>query len=102
LSAESAGATVAVIAARAGISVPAAWQALLARENNGTAARVKGSRPGIADTWTPAAPPATAAETPGAGGTPDDGRAAAKPAVGTAEVGQPAPGPAQSPTLSTS
>ena len=82
MSAEPAGATVAVIAARADISVPAAWQAPLAHEKNGTAARVKGSRPGIADTWTPAVPPAPAAETPGAGSTPDDGQAAAQPAVG--------------------
>jgi hypothetical protein len=54
LSAEPAGAAVTVIAARAGISA-AARQALLAHEKNGTATRVKGSRPGIADTWTPAA-----------------------------------------------
>jgi hypothetical protein len=55
LSAEPAGATVAVIAARAGISTAAARQALIAHEKNGTATRVKGSRPGIADTWTFAA-----------------------------------------------
>ena len=29
---------------------------MLAHEKNGTAARIKGSQPGIADTWTPAAP----------------------------------------------
>jgi len=57
LSDEPGGATVAVIAARAGINTAAARQALLAHEKNGTATRVKGSRPGIADTWTPAAPP---------------------------------------------
>jgi hypothetical protein len=56
-SAEPGGATVAVIAARTGISMPAARLALLAHEKNGTAARIEGSRPGIADTWTPAAPP---------------------------------------------
>jgi hypothetical protein len=56
LSAEPGGVTVAVIAARTGISMPAARQALLAHEKNGTATRIKGSRPGIADTWTPAAP----------------------------------------------
>jgi hypothetical protein len=56
LSAEPGGATVAVIAARTGISMSAARQALLAHEKNGTAARIKGSRPGIADIWTPAAP----------------------------------------------
>ncbi len=74
--------------------MPTARQALLAHEKNGTAMRVKGSRPGIADTWTPAVPPAPAAETPGAGGTPDDGQAAAESAVGTAEAGPPAPVPA--------
>jgi hypothetical protein len=56
LSAEPAGATVAVIAARTGTSMPAARQALLAHEKNGTATRIKGSGPGIADTWTRAAP----------------------------------------------
>jgi hypothetical protein len=56
LSAEPGGATVAVIAARTGISMPAARQALLAHEKNGTATRIKGRRPGIADIWTPAAP----------------------------------------------
>jgi hypothetical protein len=56
LSAEPGGATVAVIAARTGISMPAARQVLLAHEKNGTATRIKGRRPGIADTWTPAAP----------------------------------------------
>ena len=57
LSAEPAGAAVAVIAGHAGISTAAARQALLAHEKAGTATRVKGSRPGIADTWTPAAGP---------------------------------------------
>jgi hypothetical protein len=100
LSAEPAGATVAVIAARAGISTAAARLALLAHEKNGTATRIKGSRPGIADTWTPAAAPeapggeATPAETPGADSTPDAGQPAAEPAAGTAGVGQPAPAPA--------
>jgi hypothetical protein len=56
LSAEPGGATVAIIAACTGVSMPAARQALLAHEKNGTATRIKGSRPGIADTWTPAAP----------------------------------------------
>jgi hypothetical protein len=60
LSAEPAGAAVAVIAGHAGISVAAARQALLVHEKNGTATRVKGSRPGIADTWTPAVPKAPA------------------------------------------
>jgi hypothetical protein len=95
LSAEPAGATVAVIADRAGISTAAARQALLAYEKNGTAARVKGSRPGIADTWTPASPPAPgdeapSAEAPGADST-DAGKPDAEPADGTVGAGQPAP-----------
>jgi hypothetical protein len=100
LSAEPAGAAVAVIAARAGISVAAARQALLAHEKNGTATRVKGSRPGIADTWKSAAAPAAPggeappAEAPGAGSTSDSGQPAAEPAGGTAGAGQPAPAPA--------
>ena len=98
-SAEPGGATVAVIAARAGINTAAARQALLAHEKNGTATRVKGSRPGIADTWTPAAleaprDEAPPAETLGAGSSPDAGRPSAEPADGTADVGQPAPVPA--------
>jgi hypothetical protein len=99
LSAEPAGAAVAVIAARAGISVAAAWQALIAHEKNGTASRVKGSRPGIADTWTPAAPEAPGseappAEAPGADSAADAGQPADEPAGGTADASQPAPSPA--------
>jgi hypothetical protein len=100
LSAEPAGATVAVIAARAGISTAAARQALLAHEKAGTVTRVKGSRPGIADTWTPAAAPeapgdeAPPAETPGTGSTADAGQPADEPADGAADAGQPAPAPA--------
>ncbi len=66
LPAGPAGAAVAVIAARAGISTAAARQALLACEKNGTATRVRGGRPGIADTWAPATPEASPAEAPGA------------------------------------
>ena len=95
LSAEPAGATVAVIAGHAGISTAAARQALLAHEKDGTATRVKGSRPGIADTWRPAAAPAApAAEAPGAGSTADAGQPSAGPADTTADAGQPAPAPA--------
>jgi len=100
LSAEPAGAAVAVIAARAGLSVAVARQALIAHEKAGTATRVKGSRPGIADTWKPAAAPAALgdeappAEAPGAGSTADPGQAAAEPAGGTADAGQPASAPA--------
>jgi hypothetical protein len=100
LSAEPAGAAVAVIAARAGISAAAARQALLAHEKSGTATRVKGGRPGIADTWkpsAPAAPPADdqIAEAPGAGNTPDSEHPA--PAGGTAAVGEAEAGVAQGP-----
>ena len=45
-------ATVAVIAAAAATGKPAARDALLAMETAGTAARVKGGKPGIPDTWT--------------------------------------------------
>jgi hypothetical protein len=95
LSAEPAGAAVAVIAARAGISTAAARQALLAHEKNGTATRVKGSRPGIADTWKPAtAPEAPAAEAPPAEAPGTDagaGQPAAEPAGSPAGASQPAP-----------
>jgi hypothetical protein len=97
LSAEPAGAAVAVIAGHAGISVAAARQALLAHEKNGTATRVKGTRPGLPDTWTPAAVPAVprgeapAAEAPGADSTAGSGQPSAGPAGGTADAGQPAP-----------
>ena len=46
------GAAVAVIADAAGTSKPAARTALLAMEAAGTATRVKGTKPGIPDTWT--------------------------------------------------
>jgi len=87
LSADPAGATVADIARHAGISTAAARQALLACEKNGTATRIKGSRPGIADTWKPAtapAAPATRARQPAA-------------ADGTAQGGEAHAGPAQQP-----
>ena len=46
------GSTVAVIADAAGTGKPAAREALLAMEKDGTAARVKGGKPGHPDTWT--------------------------------------------------
>jgi hypothetical protein len=49
-------ATVAVIAGAAGTGTPAARDALLAMEKDGTATRVKGGKPGIPDTWTLAVP----------------------------------------------
>jgi hypothetical protein len=89
LSADPAGAAVAAVAARAGISVPAARQALLACEKNGTATRVKGSRPGIPDTWTTAAAP----EAPAAEAAPAEAPAD-EPAGSPAGASQPAPAPA--------
>ncbi|HEY2261238.1 MAG TPA: hypothetical protein VGI96_01285 [Streptosporangiaceae bacterium] len=50
------GGTVAVIASAAGTGKPATRDALLDMEKAGTATRVKGSRPGVADTWTLTAP----------------------------------------------
>jgi hypothetical protein len=99
LSADPAGAAVAVIAARAGISTAAARQALLAHEKAGTATRVKGSRPGIADAWKPAVPAvpddeALAVEAPAAGSTADAVPPVAEPAGGMADASQPAPAPA--------
>jgi hypothetical protein len=91
LSADPAVATVAGIARHAGISTAAARQALLACEKNGTATRIKGSRPGIADTWTPAtAPAAPSDQAPPAAGQP-------APADGTADGGEAQAGPAQEP-----
>jgi len=82
LSAGPAGATVAVIAARAGISTAAARQALLAHEKAGTVTRIKGSRSGIPDTWTLA----DAGQLAPAGATADGGQAE----LGTAEGPDPA------------
>ncbi len=91
LSASPAGAAVAAIAVRAGISTAAARQALLAHEKAGTATRVKGSRPGIADTWTPATTPvAPPAEAPGTDAGGDAGQPATGPSGSTASAGQPA------------
>jgi hypothetical protein len=50
------GSAVAAIADAAGTGKPAARAALLAMEKAGTATRVKGTKPGIPDTWTLAGP----------------------------------------------
>jgi hypothetical protein len=99
------GSTVAVIAGAAGTGKPAARAALLAMEKDGTATRVKGTKPGIPDTWTLAglAPdgtgpaPGPRAGQPGQdpGGSPDDA-ARGETAGGNgqdhaAEAGDPAP-----------
>ena len=55
------GSAVAVIADAAGTGKPAARAALLAMEKDGTATRVKGTKPGIPDTWTLAEPAPDAA-----------------------------------------
>ncbi len=105
--AASPGSAVAVIADAAGTGKPATRAALLAMEKDGTATRVKGTKPGIPDTWT-LAEPAPAATGPAAGpqaeqagqpgedpGSPD-GAAEDETAGGTgqdrtAETGDPAP-----------
>jgi hypothetical protein len=77
------GSTVTVIADAAGTGKPAARAALLAMEADGTAARVKGTKPGIPDTWTLAAP------------APDGTRPEAAPEAG--QPGQPGDDPVGSP-----
>ena len=77
------GSTVAVIADAAGTGKPAARAALLEMEKVGTAARVKGDRPGIPDTWTLAGP------------APDGTSPADAPEAG--QAGQPRDDPAGSP-----
>jgi len=101
LTASPGGATVTAIAGHAGISVAAARQALAAHEKAGTATRIKGARPGIPDTWKPAAADGRPAPDPGAAGT-DEATPAQAPAAdgagepaaegtdGTADAGQPA------------
>ena len=78
------GATAAVIATAAGISRPAARDALAALETAGAVTRIKGGKPGIADTWTLAAPGPSGSE-PAAGPGHDDEHAV---------TGQPAEDPA--------
>ena len=75
LAASPDGATTARIAAVAGISRPAARDALTALETAGTVTRARGGRPGIPDTWTLTA-------TEGAGHEPSAGHGhAGEPAV---------------------
>ncbi len=106
--AASPGSAVAVIADAAGTAKPAARAALLAMEKDGTATRVKGTKPGIPDTWT-LAEPAPAAAGPAAGpqaeqpgqpgedpagspdGAADDETAGGTGQDRTAEAGDPAP-----------
>jgi len=56
LSAEPGGATAATLAGPLGISTGAARKELAAHEKAGNAIRVKAARPGLPDTWKPAAP----------------------------------------------
>ena len=83
----SPGATTAVIAGAAGISRPAARDALAALEAAGQATRTKGGKPGIADTWTPAAPGPSGNE-PAAGPGHDDHAVTSQPAGDPADAGQ--------------
>jgi hypothetical protein len=76
------GGTVAVIADAAGTGKPVARAALLAMEADGTATRVKGTKPGIPDTWTLAGPA-------------PDGTGPADPEAG--QAGQPGKDPGGSP-----
>ena len=102
------GSTVTVIADATGTGKPAARAALLAMEADGTATRVKGTKPGIPDTWTLAepAPDGTGPESAPEAGQPvqpgddpvgsPDGAAEGETAGGagadsTAEAGDPAP-----------
>jgi len=80
----SPGATTTVIAAAAGIGRPAARDALAALEAAGAVTRTKDGKPGIADTWTLAAPGPSGSE-PAAGPGHDDEHAV---------TGQPAEDPA--------
>jgi hypothetical protein len=75
------GATVAVIAGAAGTAKPAARDALLAMEKDGTATRVKGGKPGIPDTWTLAG---TAQDDAGPAGAGPEDEQAGQPGDGTA------------------
>ena len=76
LAASPDGATAGGIATAAGISRTAAGKALAELEIAGTAERTKGGRPGIPDTWRPAAaaPAGLSAEPAGAAGSPDTDR----------------------------
>jgi predicted transcriptional regulator len=98
LAANPGGATTAAIATAAGISRTAAGKALAELETAGAAARTKGARPGIPDTWRPAVA-ATASSSPqaaAAAGSPEAAEAAGDPAAeneaGTATAGR-EPGP---------
>ena len=78
------GGTVTAIADAAGTGKPAARDALLAMEKDGTATRAKGARPGIPDTWT------LSGHAPGDAGPADAGPEAE-------QAGQPADGIVSSP-----
>jgi hypothetical protein len=81
------GGTVTVIADAAGTGKPAARDALLAMEKDGTATRVKGGKPGIPDTWTLAGPAqADAGPEDEQGGQPGDGAASSPDGPGGGET----------------
>jgi hypothetical protein len=99
LAANPDGATAAAIADAAGISRTAAREALTGLETVGAAARTKGGRPGIADTWRPAVT-VTASSPPEAAGATgpldtagaDGDSAAAEPAGRDEATAEPAVG----------
>jgi len=74
------GSPVAAIADAAGTGKPAARAALLAMEKAGTATRVKGTKPGVPDTWTLAGP---APDGTGPAEAPEAGQPADGPGTGT-------------------
>ena len=81
------GATTAAIAGAAGISRPAARDALAALEAAGEATRTRGGKPGIADTWTLAAPGPSGTE-PAVAGHDDDHAVTGQPDGDPAPAGQ--------------
>ena len=83
----SPGATTTAIAGAAGISRPAARDALAALEAAGEATRTKGGKPGIADTWTLAAPGPSGTEPAGAGHD-DDHAVTSQPGADPADAKQ--------------
>ena len=82
------GATTVVIAAAAGISRPAARDALAALEAVGEATRTMGGRPGIPDTWTLAAPGPSGNEPAASAGHDDEHAVTSQPGDGPADAGQ--------------
>jgi hypothetical protein len=85
------GGTVTAIAGAAGTGKPAARDALLAMEKNGTAIRARGGKPGVPDTWTLAGP---VPDRPGPAEAGQDGPAGTGSTVGQNRGAGAAPQPA--------